>query len=32
MNKGKERLPYEVKYLYNYREKRKYGLPVKRRK
>ncbi len=32
MNKGKERLPYEVKFIYNYSEKRDYGLPYKRRK
>lgn len=32
MNKGEERMPYEVEYLYNFREKRDYGIPFSRRK
>ncbi len=32
MNKGAARLPYEVKYMYNYNDKREYGLPIGRKK
>ena len=32
MNRGKERIPYDVKFIYNFSEDRDYGIPYKRRK
>ncbi len=31
LNEGAKRLPYEVKFLYNFSEKRDYGIPYPRR-